>query len=136
MPANFSAVNAEVVYGGSVAAYLPDAWTTKNFKTLSTNLVTILSNTFTSALVNVTLGTMFGGTWGDDAKLFGDDGSVTGLFKYGINSYKTPATATEMNFFNKVMTGLGAAAAVYTLGTTNAKNSVGESKFIQIDKIG
>lgn len=136
MPANFSAVNAEVVYGGSVAAYLPDAWTAKNVKTLSTNVLTILSNTFVEAVVKVTLGTMFGGAWGDDAKLFGDDGSVTGLFKYGINGYKTPATATEMNFFNKVMTGLGAAAAVYTLGTTNAKNSVGESKFIQIDKIG
>ena len=135
MPANFSAVNAEVVYGGSVAAYLPDAWTTKNFKTLSTNLVTILSNTFTSALVNVTLGTMFGGTWGDDAKLFGDDGSVTGLFKYGINGYKTPATATEMNFFNKVMTGLGVSAAVYTLGTTPVKNYVGAQKVITVNTV-
>ena len=132
MPANFSAVNAEVVYGGSVAAYLPDAWTTKNFKTLSTNLVTILSNSFTSALVNVTLGTMFGGIWGDGAKLFGDDGSVTGLFKYGINGYKTPDTATEMNFFNKVMTGLGVSAAVYTLGTTPVKSYAGAQKVITV----
>ena len=136
MPANFSAVNAEVVYGGAVAEYLPDAWTAKNVKQFSTNVLTILSNTFVGAVVKVTLGTMFGGAWGDGADLFGDDGSVTGLFKYGINGYKTPSTATEMNFFNKVMTGLGAAAAVYTLGTTGVKNSVGESKFIQIDKIG
>ena len=32
MPANFSAVNAEVVYGGAVADYLPNAWTAANVK--------------------------------------------------------------------------------------------------------
>ena len=51
MPANFSAVNAEVVYGGAVADYLPDAWTAANVKTLSTNVLTILSNSFTKLLV-------------------------------------------------------------------------------------
>ena len=135
MPANFSAVNAEVVYGGAVADYLPAKWTSANVKTLSTNLVTILSNSFTSALVNVTLGTMFGGAWGDGADLFGDDGSVTGLFKYGINGYKTPATATEMNFFNKVMTGLGVSAAVYTLGTTPVKSYAGAQKVITVNTV-
>ena len=135
MPANFSAVNAEVVYGGAVADYLPNAWTAANVKQFSTNVLTILSNTFVGAVVEVTLGTMCGGTWGDDAKLFGDDGSVTGLFKYGINGYKTPATATEMNFFNKVMTGLGAAAAVYTLGTTGAKNRVSEKPVLTITTV-
>ena len=135
MPANFSAVNAEVVYGGAVADYLPTMWTKDNVKTLSTNVLTILSNSFTSALVNITLGTMFGGTWGDDAKLFGDDGSISNFFKYGLTAYdkkNSYADASEMNFFNKVMTGLGVAASVYTLGTTGAKNSVGEKKFITI----
>lgn len=135
MPANFSAVNAEVVYGGAVADYLPAMWTKDNVKTLSTNVLTILSNSFTSALVNITLGTMFGGSWGDDAKLFGDDGSISEFFKYGLTAYNknnSYADASEMNFFNKVMTGLGVAASVYTLGTTGAKNSVGEKKFITI----
>lgn len=135
MPANFSAVNAEVVYGGAVADYLPAMWTKDNVKTLSTNVLTILSNSFTSALVNITLGTMFGGTWGDDGvKLFGDDGSISNFFKYGLNAYNNNSydTASEMNFFNKVMTGLGVAASVYTLGTTGAKNAVGEKKFITI----
>ena len=132
MPANFSAVNAEVVYGGAVADYLPNAWTAANVKQFSTNIITLVSNSFTSALVNVTLGTMFGGIWGDGAKLFGDDGSVTGLFKYGINGYKTPDTATEMNFFNKVMTGLGVSAAVYTLGTTPVKSYAGAQKVITV----
>ena len=110
MPANFSAVNAEVVYGGAVADYLPDAWTSKNFKTLSTNVLTILSNTFTSMLVKATLGTMFGGNWGDDAKLFGDEGTL-----------KTWLYGDDMNFGNKVMRTLGAASVVYTLGTAEAK---------------
>ena len=133
MPANFSAVNAEVVYGGAVADYLPDAWTATNVKTLSTNVLTILSNTFTSMLVNATLGTMFGGTWGDGAKLFGDDGSITNLFKYQRNAAGVPdSTVGEMNFFNKVMTTLGVSAAVYTLGTTPVKSYAGAQKIITV----
>ena len=136
MPANFSAVNAEVVYGGSVADYLPAKWTSANVKTLSTNVLTILSNSFTSMLVNATLGTMFGGTWGDGAKLFGDDGSITSLFKYQRNYTDGKFTGyddtAEMTFLNKFMTTLGVSAAVYTLGTTGVKNTVGEKKFITI----
>lgn len=127
MPANFSAVNAEVVYGGAVADYLPAKWTAANVKTLSTNVLTILSNTFTSMLVNATLGTMFSGTWGDGSKLFGDEGSLTALYKVG----RVPDGA-DQTFGNKIMTTLGLAASVYTLGTTGAKNAVGEQKFITI----
>ena len=116
MPANFSAVNAEVVYGGAVADYLPDAWTSKNFKTLSTNVLTILSNSFTSMLVNATLGTMFSGSWGDDGvKLFGDNGTFSGLY----NVDRLPGGEAQ-TFGNKIMTTLGLAASVYTLGTTSA----------------
>ena len=138
MPANFSAVNAEVVYGGAVADYLPNAWTAANVKTLSTNVLTILSNTFTKLLVGATLGTMFSGNWGGDngVKLFGDDGSVNKLF---TNQFKTTGTGTEadpfvttldgaeMNFGNKVMRTLGVAASVYTLGTTPVKNYISET---------
>ena len=116
MPANFSAVNAEVVYGGAVSDYLPDVWTSKNFKTLSTNVLTILSNTFTSMLVGATLGTMFSGNWGEDGvKLFGDEGTFSGLYKVG----HVP-TGADQTFGNKIMTTLGLAASVYTLGTTEA----------------
>ena len=128
MPANFSAVNAEVVYGGAVADYLPNAWTSKNFKTLSTNVLTILSNTFTKYLVGATLGTMFSGNWGDDGvKLFGDNGTFSALYKVG----RVP-TGDDQNFGNKIMTTLGLAASVYTLGTTGVKSFVGEKKFIDI----
>ena len=129
MPANFSAVNAEVVYGGAVDAYLPDAWTSKNFKILSTNVLTILSNTFTSMLVKATLGTMFGGNWGGDNgdKLFGDEGSLTALFHVDRD-----ITKDSQNFGNKIMTTLGLAASVYTLGTTPVKSFAGNAKVIDI----
>ena len=111
MPANFSAVNAEVVYGGAVADYLPDAWTAKNVKQFSTNIITLVSKSFFQGLVNATLGTMFGGNWGSDGvKLFGDEGTL-----------KTWLYGDDMNFGNKVMRTLGLASVVYTLGTAPAK---------------
>ena len=117
MPANFSAVNAEVVYGGAVADYLPNAWTAANVKQFSTNIITLVSNSFTQSLINATLGTMFSGNWGDDGvKLFGDDGSLTALYKVG-----RVATGDDQNFGNKIMTTLGLASVVYTLGTSDAK---------------
>ena len=116
MPANFSAVNAEVVYGGAVADYLPNAWTAKNVKQFSTNIITLVSNSFFQRVVSATLVTMFSGSWGDGSKLFGDDGSLTALYKVG----RVPG-GDYQNFGNKVMTTLGLASVVYTLGTADAK---------------
>ena len=115
MPANFSAVNAEVVYGGAVADYLPNAWTAANVKQFSTNIITLVSNSFFQRVVNATLGTMFSGSWGDDNKLFGDDGSLTALYKVG----RVPG-GDDQNFGNKIMTTLGLASVVYTLGMKDA----------------
>lgn len=109
MPANFSAVNAEVVYGGAVADYLPNAWTAANVKQFSTNLITLVSNSFFQGLVNTTLGTMFSGSWGEDNKIFGSDGNLT--------NWLYP---DDINFGNKIMRTLGAASVVYTLGTNSA----------------
>lgn len=114
MPANFSAVNAEVVYGGAVADYLPNAWTAANVKQFSSNVITLISNSFTGLLLNATLGTMFGGNWGED-KIFGDDGALSTLYKVG----RVP-TGEDQNFGNKIMTTLGLAASVYTLGMKDA----------------
>ena len=117
MPANFSAVNAEVVYGGAVADYLPNAWTAANVKQFSTNIITLVSNSFFQRVVNATLGTMFSGNWGSDGvKLFGDEGSLTALYKVG----RVPG-GDDQNFGNKIMTTLGLASVVYTLGTSEAK---------------
>ena len=116
MPANFSAVNAEVVYGGAVADYLPNAWTAENVKRFNSNVITLISNSFTSMLLNATLGTMFSGNWGDDGvKLFGDNGTFSGL--YNVN--RLPGGEAQ-TFGNKIMTTLGLASVVYTLGMKDA----------------
>ena len=114
MPANFSAVNAEVVYGGAVADYLPNVWTAANVKRFNSNIITLVSNSFTSDLLKATLGVMFGGNWGED-KIFGDEGSLSALYKVG----RVP-TGEDQNFGNKIMTTLGLASVVYTLGMKDA----------------
>ena len=128
MPANFSAVNAEVVYGGAVADYLPNAWTAASVKQFSTNVITLVSNSFQKGIIDATLGTMFGCNWGGDdgLKLFGSDGTLK-TFLYG-------ADAGDMSFLNKTMRTLGLASFVYTLGTASAK--VGFNKdVVSITKI-
>ena len=116
MPANFSAVNAEVVYGGAVADYLPNAWTAANVKQFSTNIITLVSNSFTQSLINATLGTMFSGNWGDDGvKLFGDNGTFSALYNDGRE-----VGGEAQNFGNKIMTTLGLASVVYSLGMKDA----------------
>ena len=116
MPANFSAVNAEVVYGGAVADYLPSAWTAESVKRFNSNIITLVSNSFTSHLLKATLGVMFSGNWGEDNRIFGDNGSLTALYHVGHD-----ITQDSQNFGNKIMTTLGLASVVYTLGTSDAK---------------
>ena len=136
MPTNFTAVNSEVVYGGAdlftiLADTAAPVWGAANVKQFNTNLLTILSNSFVSPLLNVTIGTMFGGNWGKDGdKLFGDDGTASKFFKnqaaYDAAGNFTGFDGDEMTFGNKVMRVLGSAAAVYTLGTAPAKNLISE----------
>lgn len=120
MPANFTAVNSEVVYGGAdlftiLADTTAPIWNAANVKTFNTNLITLISNSFFQKTVNSTLGVMFGGNWGGDGdKIFGDDGSLKKTF------YADTANG-EMTFGNKVMRTLGMASVVYTLGTAPAK---------------
>ena len=68
-------------------------------------------------MINATLGTMFSGNWGSDGvKLFGDEGSLTALYHIDHD-----ITKDSQNFGNKIMTTLGLASVVYTLGTSDAK---------------
>lgn len=126
MPANFTAVNSEVVYGGAdlfsiLADTTAPVWNAANVKKFNTNLITLVSNSFFTKTVDNTLGVMFGGNWGKDGdKIFGEEGSlnqnVFGLWN------GDPATRTDdMTFGNKVMQVLGMASVAYTLGTTDAK---------------
>ena len=135
MPANYSAIAENemtyVVGGGlleAIGSVTAPVWGAANVKTFNTNLLTILSNTFTKHTVAATMGTMFSGNWGKDGKqLFGDDGSVNKLFTNQFNDAGTDYAADEMNFGNKVMRALGVAASVYTLGTTPVKNYISET---------
>ena len=116
MPANFSAVNAEVVYGGAVADYLPSAWTAESVKRFNSNIITLVSNSFTSDLLKATLGVMFSGSWGEEGvKLFGDEGTFSALYHIDHDIAKD-----SQNFGNKIMTTLGLASVVYTLGMKDA----------------
>lgn len=119
MPANFTAVNSEVVYGGAdLFSVLADTtapiWNAANVKKFNTNVITLVSNTFFQDAINSTLGVMFSGNWGDDNKIFGDEGSLKKNF-YSLES------GDDMTFGNKVMRTLGLASVAYTLGTTDAK---------------
>ena len=118
MPANFTAVNSEVVYGGAdLFSVLADTtapiWNAANVKQFNTNVITLVSNSFQSIFTEKVLGTMFSGNWGGDdgVKLFGDEGTLK-LALYGDD---------DMGFGNKVMRTLGLASFVYTLGTASAK---------------
>ena len=123
MPANFTAVNSEVVYGGAdLFSVLADTtapiWNAANVKQFNTNVITLVSNSFQSIFTDKVLGTMFSGNWGGDdgVKLFGDEGSLTALYHIDHD-----ITKDSQNFGNKIMTTLGLASVVYTLGTSEAK---------------
>ena len=129
MPANFTAVNSEVVYGGAdlfsiLADTTAPVWNAANVKQFNTNLITLVSNSFFQKTVNSTLGVMFGGNWGkDNDHIFGEEGSLNqNVFGLWDNTDpKNPVRTDDMTFGNKVMRTLGMASVVYTLGTAPAK---------------
>ena len=130
MPANFTAVNSEVVYGGAdlfsiLADTTAPVWNAANVKKFNTNLITLVSNSFFQKTVNNTLGVMFGGNWGKDGdKIFGEEGSLN-QHMFGLWTKKDDGSldtrTDDMTFGNKVMQVLGMASVAYTLGTTDAK---------------
>ena len=135
MPANFTAVNSEVVYGGTdlfsiLADTAAPVWNAANVKKFNTNLITLVSNSFFQKTIDNTLGVMFSGNWGEDNKIFGEEGSLNqkmfGLWTKKANGDLDTRT-DDMNFGNKVMQVLGMASVAYTLGTTDAKVGFNDS---------
>ena len=135
MPANFSAIaESEMTYvvGGAglveaLGAVTAPIWNAENVKTFNTNLITIVGNSYVSKLLNGTLGVMFGGNWGVKVA----DKKTKENFIFGKNNGLWEALdrngEKETNGFNKFMAGLGAMAAVYTLGTSKTKSFVAEN---------
>ena len=133
MPANFTAVNSEVVYGGAdLLSILADTtapiWNAANVKQFNTNVITLISNTFFQNTVASTLGVMFSGNWGGDdgLKIFGENGSINQTM-FGLFDPETKERTGDMNFGNKLMQVLGMASVAYTLGTTSAKVNFNDS---------
>ena len=126
MPANFTAVNSEVVYGGAdlfsiLADTTAPVWNAANVKKFNTNLITLISNSFFQKTVSNTLGVMFGGNWGkDNDHIFGEEGSLNQNV-FGLWNDDHTTRTDDMTFGNKVMRTLGMVSVAYTLGTSDAK---------------
>ena len=125
MPANFTAVNSEVVYGGAdlfsiLADTTAPVWNAANVKKFNTNLISLVSNSFFADTVKSTLGVMFGGNWG------GDDGELAKNI-YSVTDGTTTISSDDMTFGNKVMRTLGMVSVAYTLGTSDVKVDFAEN---------
>ena len=117
MPANFTAVNSEVVYGGAdlftiLADTTAPIWGPANVKTFNTNIVTIVGNAKLQNVVNKTLGYVFSG----DANWKQLGQNLKGLF-----------VAANGHFGDSFATTLGTVAAVYNLGNATVANKAGDT---------
>lgn len=143
MPANYSAIAENemtyVVGGGlleAIGSVTAPVWGAANVKTFNTNLITIIGNSYVSKVLGATLGVMFSGAWGtkddDVAEAWGYDKdkkiTIFGKNKALWNALD-PNGEKETNGFNKFMQGIGALAAVYTLGTSATKSNVAEGRY-------
>ena len=138
MPANFSAIaESEMTYvvGGAslidaLGAVTAPIWNADNVKTFNTNLVTIVGNSYVSKVIEGTLGVMFSGEYFEkgvhgvdaDKKL-----TVFGKNKGLWNALDPNGSTEKTSGLNKFMAGVGALAAVYTLGTNKTKSTVAEN---------
>ena len=136
MPANYSAIAENemtyVVGGGvieAIGAVTAPIWNADNVKTFNTNLITIIGNSYVTKFVAGTVGTIFGGNYFTKyTNADGDEKRVTVLGKNkGLWNALDPNGSAETNGFNKFLQGVGALAAVYTLGTSKTKSFVGEN---------
>ena len=141
MPANYSAIAENemtyVVGGGlleAIGSVTAPVWGAANVKTFNTNLITIIGNSYVTKVVNGTLGTIFGGHYleKDTMPVTDKDGKVsmkrTTVFGKDKGLWNSMDTFPgSINGFNKFLQGVGALAAVYTLGTNTAKSFVAES---------
>ena len=135
MPANFSAIaESEMTYvvgGGlidALGAVTAPIWNAENVKTFNTNLVQIVGNSFVEPVVAGSLGVMFGGHYFEKKTINGEEkrNTVFGKNK-GLWTELDPTPNGTTTGLNKFMRGLGALAAVYTLGTAKTKSYVAEN---------
>ena len=133
MPANFSAVSEnEMTYvmGGSVADYLCPIMTKKEWQKFSTNLVTIVGNSYLNNFVNNTLGTIFSGSYvpGAVLSMFGSD--ISGIWESNFDGKdtKTKVLTGMKGVLNVGLNVVGNLAAIYNLGFGTVKNGAEGAK--------
>lgn len=140
MPANFSAVSEnEMTYvmGGSVADYLCPVMTKKEWSKFSTNLVTIIGNSYLNNFVASTVGTIFNGTYtpGNVLRNFGSD--VAGIWdaNFDATSNKTKILTGMKGVLNVGLNVVGNLAAIYNLGFGTVKNAAEKAAIPEFDGV-
>ena len=112
------------VMGGSIADYLCPIMTKKDWSKFSTNLVTIVGNSYLNNFVASTVGTIFNGTYtpGDVLGNFGSD--IAGVWgnNYGGKDTKTKVLSGAKGVLNVGLYVVGNLAAIYNLGFGTVKN--------------
>lgn len=133
MPANFSAVSEnEMTYvmGGSVADYLCPIMTKNEWRKFSTNLVTIVGNSYLNNFVNNTLGTIFSGSYvpGAVLSMFGSD--ISGIWESNFDgkNTKTKVLTGMKGVLNVGLNVVGNLAAIYNLGFGTVDNAAKSAK--------
>lgn len=119
MPANYSAIaENELTYvtGGNIWDAFPAVMNSANWRTFGTNLITIIGNSTIPTLLSSTIGVLFGGHASADA--------LGGALE---DAYWNPD-----DIGNTVLSWVGAAAAIYTLGI-NAAKTLHNDKVVKID---
>ena len=140
MPANFSAVSEnEMTYvmGGSVADYLCPVMTKKEWSKFSTNLVTIIGNSYLNNFVASTVGTIFNGTYtpGNVLGNFGSD--IAGIWNANFDgtSTKTKVLTGMKGVLNVGLNVVGNLAAIYNLGFGTVKNAAEGAKISEFTAV-
>ena len=119
MPANYSAIaENELTYvtGGNIWDAFPAVMNSANWRTFGTNLITIIGNSTIPTLLSSTIGVLFSGHASADA----------------LGTAIQDAYWIKDDIGNTVLSWVGAAAAIYTLGI-NAAKTLHNDKVIGID---
>ncbi len=127
MPANFSAISEnEMTYvaGGALIDCLAPVMTDENWKTFSTNLVTVIGNKYVKTILEKTVGTIFSGVY-VPGQVFGNvTTAIGGAYNAGMGAVKSDNKFLKgangvLNAALQITAGLG---AIYNLGNAKVKN--------------
>lgn len=120
------------VAGGALIDCLAPVMTDANWKTFSTNLVTVIGNKYVEAFLRNTVGTIFSGAYVPGQVFTKVTGAIGGAYnagagavKPGTNKYLAGANGV-LNAALQITAGL---AAIYNLGNAQVKNYAKDLKY-------